>query len=92
MSKYNFKVLVGVAAVTNANLGVRKARQLIILLKPGHVCRQIGLDQCARMLDQAYQQCLRRLDNSAGKHPYNLIVTQNWMMEVNRSKASIGKV
>ena len=44
------------------------------------------------MLEQAYNQCLRRLDNPLGQHPYNLVVTKEWMLMVNRSKSHCGQI
>lgn len=35
---------------------------------------------------QAYNACLSKLDNKDGKHPYNLVITKDWMLMVNRAK------
>mmetsp|Transcript_6596 Transcript_6596/g.4760 ORF Transcript_6596/g.4760 Transcript_6596/m.4760 type:complete len:97 (+) Transcript_6596:805-1095(+) len=48
-----------------------------------------NLKSKTKELFDAYKQCLRRLENSNGSQPYNLIITRHWMLIVLRTKPSI---
>ena len=44
------------------------------------------LKESAKQLEISYRQCLTRLENQNGLQPYNLVITKEWMLIVNRSQ------
>ena len=50
-----------------------------------HYLNDENLSESAKYLEINYRQCLQRLENPTGQAPYNLIITKDWMLMVNRS-------
>lgn len=51
---------------------------------------EASLEKAAVSLHQSYLSCLQRLENPTGQGPYNLVVTKDWIMMVNRSRPYYG--
>ena len=51
-----------------------------------------NLKDGAKYLEINYRQCLHRLENPTAQLPYNLIITKEWMLVVNRSKPAAGHI
>ena len=51
-----------------------------------------NLEEHAKILEMSYRACLGRLENLNARLPYNLIITKEWMLVVNRSRPSTGPI